>query len=221
MAVYHVNAAGQTRPCGATVRGCPLGDVPHYETEAEAVKASMDGQGVPGLRVQSRQLRPASVLASRERKLFVSAQRVKHDVPVRYRTIASREEIYFNENGRESGNGVVVTRYRDGASTVRLPILYRDESGESRNVVLKLAKGESATAAFVKFRESVEYVPPETYRIIGAQKGLPVRAVMPTEYYARLLASLHASESVLSEPVESEAPASNNRGLLDALTEAR
>jgi len=133
-----------------------------------------------------------------------------------HRSIASVQEVYFEENGREFGNGVLVTHFRDGSAQVRLPIMHEVEPGQWNNVQLRVKSGQSVSTAYEKFLDGVEYEPPAAYRIIGNDAGRTVIAKLSAEHYARLRAALRASESLIAAPVEEHA-APKNRELLDAL----
>lgn len=213
MARLHRNNDGRLEPCTATVRACRYGE--HFENAAQAVAASVE-QGVS--RSSESPLRSMSSLAllKREEALAAAAQRERKAVPPSHRSIASREEVYFMENGRESGNGVVVTRYRDASASIRLPIIHEVSPGEWVNVTLNLQENTKASEAFSDFLDGVEYVPPGTYRLVGSIDGEEVVTDLPTEHYARMRAALRTAEGILTEPLP-ERPSPKNSQLLSEL----
>lgn len=212
MARFHRTTDGQVGACTASLRACPYGEESHFDSKAEAVAATHAGM----MTAAPLRRRPAHVLLARENSLVRAAQRERLDVhedDARY--VASREEVFFMENGRESGNGVVVTRLYNGTTRVRLPIMY-EADGKWTSVDLKLRPGQKAAEVFGKFLDGVEHEPPESYRLFGTHEDHSVQSTLTMERYARLRAALRASESIIAEPLP-ERPASRNQELIDLL----
>ncbi|MEQ6896242.1 hypothetical protein [Microbacterium sp. KR10-403] len=135
-----------------------------------------------------------------------------------HRHIASREEVFFFENGQQFGNGVVITRFENGNVQVQLPIVYERTPSQWINVKLMVRPGDSVTSTFGKFLDTVEFEPEDSYIIVGTEEGKPVIDVLSTERYARLRAALGASERIVAEQLP-EAPTSSNGDLLKVLKE--
>jgi len=211
MARFHRTMDGQVRACTASLRACPYGEDSHFDTKAEAVAATY--ANVPTAQPRRR---PAQVLLARENALVAAAQREALDVHQDdARHVASREEVFFIENGRESGNGVVVTKLFNGTTRVRLPIMYETD-GKWVSVDLKLRPGQKAAEVFGKFLDGVEHEPPESYRLFGTYEDQSVQSKLSTEHYARLRAALRASEAIIAEPLP-QRPAARNQDLIDIL----
>lgn len=212
MARYHTTAEGRVGACTASLRTCPYGEDSHFDTLQEAVAAShRDIAPAAPLR-----RRPAQALLSRENSLVGAARRDALEVHQDdARHVASREEVFFVENGRESGNGVVVTKLYNGTTRVRLPIMY-EEDGKFTSVDLKLRPGQKAGEVFAKFLDGVEHEPPDRYRLFGTHEDHSVQSKLSMEHYARLRAALRASEAIIAEPLP-ERPVSRNQDLIDIL----
>lgn len=159
-------------------------------------------------------------LINRESALFDAARSESVPTPAAHRRIADVKEVFFREGSFESGNGVRVTRLHDGSSYVRLPITYQPSEGELVNVTLRVKPGGSVRAAYEKFLEGVEALPPDAYRIVGNEDGHEVVSELSTERYARMRAALRASEALLEEPLP-EPKGTANRELLDELASLR
>ncbi|MDQ1130935.1 hypothetical protein [Microbacterium sp. SORGH_AS_0888] len=212
MARFHRTTDGQVGACTASLRACPYGKESHFDSQAEAVAATHATMPIAA----PLRRRPAHVLLARENTLVGAARRERLDVHEDdARHVASREEVFFMENGRESGNGVVVTKLYNGTTRVRLPILY-EADGKFTTVDLKLRPGQKAGDVFKKFLDGVEHEPPDSYRLFGTYEEHSVRTKLSTEHYARLRAALRASESIIAEPLP-ERPASRNQELIDIL----
>lgn len=207
---FHKNAEGKLAPCTATVRPCRYGESDHFDSIAEYQHKSIAAAAGNTVRDLD-----ALNLINRERKLVAAAQREPQRVSSR--SVASREEIYFNEDGHESGNGVVLTRFRDHSAQVRLPILFEDAPGEWVNVQLQVQKGTKVSEAFSNFLEGVEYVPPGTYRLVGSIDGDEVVTTLPTEHYARMRAALRTAEGILAEPLPQRATPDNSQLLKELM----
>lgn len=210
MARFHRNSDGKLAPCTATVRPCRYGEADHFESVAEYQRSTVTAAAGNTVRDLD-----TLTLLNRERKLVAAAQREQR--PITSRIVASSEEVFFNENGHESGNGVVVTRYRDHSAQVRLPILFEDAPGEWVNVQLQVAKGTKVSEAFNHFLEGVEYVPPGTYRLVGSIGGEEVVTTLPREHYARMRAALRTAEEILAEPLPQRATPDNSQLLKELM----
>lgn len=218
---FHKTDKGKVEPCTATVRACRYGAENHYADRHEASRATMRStlpRSTVATRRPSLASSPSRALQKREQSLLAAAQIGSNTAAKDQRRVALRQEVYFNEHGYESGNGVIVSRLYNGRTSVHLPLTYRNEFGEWEAVQLSVSPGGSVSGAFRSFLDGVEHVPPGTYRIVGTTStGEQVITSLSTEHYARLRAALRAAEPILRAPVPSTLPP-NNSNLLKVLT---
>ena len=204
MARFHRARSGRVEPCGATVRSCPLGEENHFDNPRDAgASLTHEALGVTVVQAQAR------TLISRENTLYGASRSESIPVPVAHRRVAAVQDVYFQEGAVESGNGVRVTRFRNGDAYVRLPLTYQVQEGELQNVTLRIKQGGSVRTAYEKFLEGVEHLPPDAYRLIGTEGGQEVVTTLSTEHYARMRAALRASEDLVSAPVPPAATTQN------------
>lgn len=203
MAKFHITKAGKTEPCRAKVKACPLGEENHFDSLAEASQAAMNAP-----------LPPAARLASRENALYMKTMLVSK--PFTARTFVSRQEVAFDEGTEGAGNGVVVSRLRNGNAVVRLPILHERAPGDWVNVSLRVGGGETAADRFRHFLKAVEFEPPSSYRVYGDDEGSEVIAKLSEEQFARLRAAVRRADDVIAEPVP-VTPAISNQTLVNTL----
>lgn len=211
MARLHRNMQGKLAPCRATVGNCPYAPSEHFDNVQDYMDAMAKEQQGDRSPVDA-----ARELLARERSLIAATRREELSFSLARKSIVARTEVFFNENGHESGNGVIVTRYRDNSAHVRLPLLRKTASGDWSNVQLQVEAGGTVRESFDDFLEGVEYVPPGTYRIVGSDHGEQIVTELSTEHYARLRAALTEASRIVNEPLPT-APTSSAQWLVDEL----